>query len=123
MPRATVSVEPVTCKLKSLPDGSVTIKKMSYGDTLARSDLQMSAPMQNANGGNPEITFQTSPKDTVLFDFRKCLIDHNLEDESGTKLDLTSPQGLDKLDPAVGTEVAELIDKLNSGEDMSPFLS
>ena|SRR6266545_4107564 len=123
MPKATVSAEPVTCKLtKAPPDGFVILKKMSYGDTLARADLQMSAPMAETNG-NREIKFETSPKDTALFDFRKCIVDHNLEDADGKKLDLTSAQGLDQLDPAVGIELSDLIDKLNSAEDMTPFLN
>jgi hypothetical protein len=51
------------------------------------------------------------------FDFKHCIVDHNLEDEKGNKLNFQDPNTMDKLDPKVGDEIAQLIDDLNNFEE------
>jgi hypothetical protein len=52
----------------------------------------------------------------TVFDFRACVVDHNLEDEAGQKLNLTNPLHIDMLDPRIGEEIAGFIDKMNNFE-------
>jgi len=51
------------------------------------------------------------------FEFQHCVVDHNLEDEDGRKLDLTKASDFNKLDPKVGQEIEELIRDLNDFEE------
>jgi hypothetical protein len=47
-------------------------------------------------------------------DFQSCIVDHNLEDETGRKLDFRSFSDIDMLDPKIGEEISTLIDELNN---------
>jgi hypothetical protein len=121
MPRATVNLDagdPV--ELKTCPGGTVTLRRMSYGAKLERQERSMQMSMEldrRSKGSNTTKTdialLQTA---ATAFDFKMCVVDHNLEDASGRKLNLASPSDIASLDPRVGDEISELIDKLNNFE-------
>jgi hypothetical protein len=50
-------------------------------------------------------------------DFEQCIVDHNLTDSTGRKLNLADPATLDILDPRVGEEIEKYIDELNNLEN------
>jgi hypothetical protein len=57
---------------------------------------------------------------STLYDFRICVVSHNLEKKVGDStvlLDLTQPGDVAVLHPRVGEEIATLIDKMNNFED------
>jgi hypothetical protein len=53
---------------------------------------------------------------STAFDFRACLVEHNLEDENGQLLNLSQSENISRLDPRIGEEISILIDELNNFE-------
>jgi hypothetical protein len=49
----------------------------------------------------------------TLFDFQRCIAEHNLEDESGRLLNLGNLNDLIRLDPKVGQEIEGILSDLN----------
>jgi hypothetical protein len=48
------------------------------------------------------------------FDFRSCVVDHNLTDDQDNPLDFRSSVCVAKLDPRIGEEINTYIDKMNN---------
>lgn len=123
MPNATRTVEPIRKELKTLPGGYVILQQLSYWDMLKRQDnttrMSMEAAQKNENR---KVDIEFTSQWTTEFDFRNCIVDHNLEDAEGKKLDLTNTMTLSVLDPRVGQEIADLIAALNEAEtDLTDF--
>ncbi len=119
MPRATVDVtSTVREDLKSLDDGFVELRKLSYGQILERRDMGAKMAIEgitdrNRSDEDLKVTTEMIQKVVTEFEFRHCIADHNLEDENGTNLNFAKPSSVWALDPQVGQEIADLIDKLN----------
>lgn len=120
MPKATVNVEETTrFELKSAPpDGFVVLRRMSYGQSVERrAMLKMSI---EAGGGNRkdfkgEMAFASV--EIQQYEFNHCIVDHNLEDETGRKLNLGSPVDFVRLHPRIGQEIEKYINDMNNFED------
>lgn len=119
MPRATVDLNPEDkVDLKTCPGGYVVLKRMTYGQKLER--MKHVSKLQVEMGGRGRSTrgeMQVMQKASTLYDFKMCIVDHNLEDENGTKLNLGIERDVDRLDPRIGEEISNAIDKLNNFED------
>jgi hypothetical protein len=118
MPRATVSKETEKKELKSCPGGFVILRRMDYGQSLTRREMAatMRAPLDRK--GRPDhMEMNLTFKDVYFFDFRACVVDHNLEDDNDQKLDLQTREGFSQLDPNIAVEIEDLI------ESMNPFIS
>jgi len=106
MPRATVTQTTENKNLKTCEGGVVTLRRMSWGDVLTRrtlaSVMQMSGDSKNKSFEGEMIL---SNEKVTLFEFSKCIVDHNLEDEKGVKLNLTNINDIKKLDPKIGGEI------------------
>jgi hypothetical protein len=114
MPRATVDFsETHRYDLKSLPEGFVVLSRLSYGQKLERQQISMEMQMRS-QGKDAEGSFSIATTKVAQFDFKHCVVDHNLEDENGKKLNFAAPSDVDRLHPQIGEEVGDLIDKLNS---------
>jgi hypothetical protein len=119
MPRATVDTTPKRYDLESLPEGFVTLRRMPFGDWLHRQELALRLQMQQEMGkrkgqaADMKAEMQMANKAVTVFEFRKCMVDHNLEDEQGNKLDFSGPVALEQLDPRVGNEIGQLISELH----------
>jgi hypothetical protein len=119
MPRAVVTTE-TTDKilLKSCPDGYIVLRALSYGEYLARQEMAMKMSIAGGEAKSLEnIDFAVLQKKVAEFEFSRCVVDHNLDDENDKKLDFTRPGTLDRLDPKVGQEVAQHIEKLIQFEE------
>jgi hypothetical protein len=121
MPRATVTTDTVRHELKTCPDAFVVLKPMSYGTKLGRSDQAMkmtmkaeSGPRKRGQAQNSETQIEMLQRAATQIDFQSCIVDHNLEDETGRKLDFRSFSDIDMLDPKIGEEISTLIDELNN---------
>lgn len=118
MPRATVNLEPGEKKpLKTLPDGWVVLRRMSYGQKLNRLRLvgKMSVEMKkNAKSTRGEM--EMAQRAATLYDFQTCIVEHNLEDDTGRTLNMSTERDVDSLDPRIGEEISVLIDELNNFE-------
>ena len=120
MPAAVVDLNSTEkFELKSLPEGFVVLRKMTYGQKLVRQQNAMKINMQMASGRNKNASanMEMLSLQSALFDFKNCVIEHNLEDVSGQPLNLSSDFDVQRLDPRVGEEISNLIDTMNNFED------
>lgn len=114
MPKATVSTQPQTFELKSLPEGWVQLRRMSYGERLHRQDMAMAMSM-SADQRTKTAEMNVTPAQTKVaqFELATCVVDHNLEDEQGRKLNFSNALDCAQLDGRIGEEIAELIDTIH----------
>lgn len=119
MPRAVIDITPERFELKSCPGGYVEIKRMPYGRWLHRTDISMQMQIEmeerKARNSRGPRTADLKMQNQVVttYEFAQCIIDHNLEDETGQKLDFKNPRALDILDPRIGNEIGDLIKDLH----------
>jgi len=113
MPKAVVSLEPTHFDLDSLEGGWVRLKPMSFGQKQHRSELATDQSMKEF-GGDQELFMRIMNRRVSEYEFRTCIVDHNLDDENDNKLDFKNPATLDILDPRVGDEIDQLITKMNT---------
>lgn len=116
MPNALINPEEQeTFELKSLPGAQVTLRRMSYDAYLARRDMMTSIRLAAKGRGDEDFAGEMKMMNhkVAIFDFKECVVDHNLEDENGNTLDLTKPSTFKRLNPKVGIEIDELIEKMN----------
>lgn len=123
MPQATVTQETVHKELKSCPGGYVELKQLSFDQMLERRDKAMRMSMEQAGRGrreqNAKIDLETASKWTRQFEFSHCIVDHNLEDDKGQKLNFANPMTLSVLDPKIGAEIERYIEELNQEDEES----
>lgn len=118
MPKATTSgQETERYELKTLPEGFVVLRRLTYGEWLKRR--QMTSDMR-VRGGSKKDDFegvlQLMNEKATLFEFKNCIVDHNLEDEEGNLLDFKNPMTFQQLDPRVGDEIGRYISEMNQFE-------
>jgi hypothetical protein len=128
--------------LKSLPPedgdnpdsgGWVDLRPLPYGMKLTQRDksirqtMEMKAPKR---GQKPDDTIRTEMETASewsnLFEMSYCIVDHNLTDAQGVKLDFTNRLVFKALNPKVGSEIEQLLFDLNreEGEEtLEDFLS
>lgn len=134
MPVATVSTEPERHELKSLPgegdaQGFVLVRPLPYGMVLDRRDKGTRMSMeQETQRGRKRSRRQNEPETTKIeletlsswinqHDFAYCIVDHNLQDKNGAKLDFANPMTIKALDPKVGAEIERILSDLNEIEE------
>jgi hypothetical protein len=128
MPRATVNLATTErVELKSLPKtetdegGYVELRRLTYGQKIHRQQLATELSMQgDQRSKNPEMVMKMTQERVTAFEFANCVVEHNLEDEHGEKLDFRQPQSVFMLDPRVGEEIANHIDNMNNFDDDLP---
>jgi hypothetical protein len=120
MPRATVSLAPQRFDLKTLPPqgdeegGWVQMRRMSYGELLQSQDMAYQVQMKAAEGeDDPEVGVSITRAAIAEFQLKTCVLDHNLEDETGRKLVFSNNDDVVSLDASVGQELSDLIDKMH----------
>jgi hypothetical protein len=86
---------------------------MTFGQKLQRqqmvSQMRFSGKSKDFSGEMDLVNAKVAE-----FEFAQCIVDHNLEDESGNKLDFKKPRDVNRLDPRIGDEIGELIGKMNN---------
>lgn len=127
MPDATVSHEPIRRELKSCPpDGYVDLLQLPYYDMLERRDGASRLYAQASEEGEVDnkLFMESMQQWSRAYEFKKCIVGHNLTDKDGSLLDFSKPETLRKLNPTVGHEIERLIDELNGeaeeSEDFTP---
>lgn len=116
MPRATVNItDTERFDLKTCPEGYVELRKMNYGEVLKRrtmaGDIIYKADPKNRR--QQEAHVKMAQESVVLFEYKACIVDHNLEDDNGQPLNFGSVHTLAILDPKIGAEISGLIDDMN----------
>lgn len=125
MVKATVSNHTQTFDLKTCVGGKVTLRRMTYGQKLERIELATSQVIKAETdkrgrpqaGGEAQMDIKMLQRATSEFEFNRCIVDHNLENDDGIKLDFKSPQTLDILDPRIGDEISQHIEEMNNFEE------
>lgn len=120
MPKATTNINDTERKdLKTCPpDGFVVLRRLSYGEMIERRSLSgklnlNATPGKGGKNQDVQAFIQMANRLVTEFEFRNCIVDHNLEDENGTPLDFRKPTTLSQLDPRIGDEISQYIDTMN----------
>jgi hypothetical protein len=121
MPIATANIDGEKFELKSLPGAWVMLRRLTYGQKIERQQSS-SKLLLNMEKGQKSMKGEMAMLQmaSTLYDFRNCVVDHNLEKAAGgstVKLDLSNQADVSILDPRVGEEIAVLLDKLNNFEE------
>ena len=120
MPNALAIANTEHKDLKSLPGGFVDIKRMTYGQKLERQGMiRIQFGMSRQRQSDVKGEMEMANKIATQFEFKNCIVDHNLTDENDNKLDLSNPVVIDNLDPRVGEEINTLISEINNFEEDS----
>ena len=120
MPRATNNIEDlVEVQLKTCPGGYVRLRRMTYGQYLKRRSMAMEMQMQTgaSKGQGATMGIEMAELAVAEFEFGICIAEHNLEDEAGNALDFRQKFAVHVLDPRIGQEIGDHINKMNSFED------
>ncbi len=135
MPKATVSHEHIRYELKTCPGGFVTLRTLSFHEMMQRRDVASRLWAEFGEGKGRKKKQQDEAARAQLevmnvavmeFEFKNCIVDHNLEDENGKPLDFNNPMSLRVLDPKIGQEINRYIEELTQEEDeddVDPLLS
>lgn len=121
---ATVPTDATRFDLKSVEGGWVELKPLPYGQLIERRDKASRMSMAAGGKGNTDTRMDIDmlQAQSRIFEFQHCVVDHNLSDDHGTKLNFSNPSTLGILDPKVGQEVEQLIDDLNQLEEIDEDL-
>lgn len=123
MPKAVVSGATEKFELKSLEGGEVTLRRLTYGQKLERIEMSTKQVIKQSGGrrnnDNAEMDIRMLQRLVAEYEFKNCVVDHNLEDETGQKLNFSHSTTLDKLDPRVGDEISTLISSMNNFDEES----
>jgi hypothetical protein len=125
MPRATVSHDTVRHNLKTLPDGWVDLRTLTFHEMNTRQDIATRMYQEQTTGKKQskrdEETirgyFEIMNVAVTEYEFRNCIVEHNLEDENGALIDFTRPMQAWRLDPKIGQEIDRIIDDMNMIDD------
>lgn len=124
MPVIEHDVEGETFELKNAPpDGFIKARSLSYDEVLTRRDLaakfvyrQREANGTPATAEDLEMMMESANSAVQKFQFSKQIIDHNLTLANGTRFNFTDARHLKKLPSKLGSEIEEILDKLNEDE-------
>lgn len=130
MPRATVLKTTERKPLLTLPagedgteEGWVELRRMSFGEKLDKDAeaMKMRFDVSEMDDDEKNVGAEVAMINAAVTakEFAKCIMDHNLEDENGMKLNFNRPEHVRGLDPRVGQEIQDLIAEMNDFERAS----
>jgi hypothetical protein len=118
MPVAVVHEEPEHFDLKTCPpDGYVKIKRLDYGEKLARRKFMSKMEMEGSKGKSVKTTFDIFNESAELYDMAHAVVEHNLTDKDGRPLVFTNPDDVRKIAGIIAEEIGTYIDKVNNFEE------
>jgi len=102
--------------LKTLPGAFIVLRKMSYGQILERRAMMKISFQSQGKSKNMAGEIAMANQKIQIFEFRNCVIEHNLERTEGVLLNLGADVDVISLDPQVGQEIEKYIEQLNNFE-------
>lgn len=121
MPRATVDINDTErIHLKTVPEGYVVLRRMSYGQFLQRQEMAMRIQMQSAgrrSSEGPQMEVKNAHQAVAAFEMQVCVVEHNLTDHNDMPLDFNQSFTITLLDPRVGQEIGDHINRMNLLDD------
>lgn len=112
MPVGTVTTTTERFELETLPGAFIVVRRMTYGEKLKRQDEMLSMKTKK---GEDAMEISTFFSKTALRDFH-LVVEHNITDENDRVLNFRDAKDVVALDPRVGDEIGEFIDKVNNFE-------
>jgi hypothetical protein len=125
MPRATISTETFRRELKTCPGGFVELRQLSWAEMMKRRDIasRMYADVSTKTGPASQETIRQYMEVVNVaimeFEFKNCIVDHNLENDDGVLLDFSNAMSLQILNPKIGSEIDRYIEELNQEDESS----
>jgi hypothetical protein len=105
--------------LKTLPGAYIVARRLSYGEKLQRRAMVSNFKVKigdKKRDTEGEMNFVN--EQATLFDFQHCIVEHNLDrDDQGNLLNFSNLADIRALDPRVGEEIDNLLDKMNNFDD------
>ena len=115
MPVAVVTDPYVRFDLKTVEEGYIIVKRMTYGQKMTRQQMAMKMKMQVGNRKeDSEIDIDMMNRLTSLWSFSNLIHEHNLTDEKERPLNFKNYADVEKLAGPIGEEIDTLIDKVNN---------
>ena len=127
---ASVSTETTRFDLKTVVGGWVELRELSHGQMLRRREMSTEQAMKFKGKGredDTEMAIQIAQRAASEFEFKHCIVDHNLEeqipskkkgeDPTTQKFNFSDPSSLDRLAPKIGAEIDQLISDMNNFDD------
>ncbi len=121
MPRATVSQDTTRVDLKTCPGGYVELRTLSFHEMNTRQDIAARMYQEQTTGKKKskrdEETvrgyFEIMNVAVSEYEFRNCIVGHNLMNENDELIDFTLPMQAWRLDPKIGQEIDRAIEEMN----------
>jgi hypothetical protein len=118
MPVAVITEPSERRDLKTLPEGFVVVKRMTYGQHLYRRTISTKFLMMDEKKTQGAIGEVKTMEEAVAFwEFANLVEDHNLTDEQGRKLNFMDPNDVKRISSKIGDEINTIIDELNNFKD------
>ena len=109
--------------LKTCPGAFIKVRRLTYGEKLQRQAMVSNFRI-NASGKSKDFQGEMNlvNEQATLFDFQRCIVDHNLEKPSSSdgvavKLNFGDVNDIRLLDPRIGEEIDTIISKMNNFEE------
>lgn len=119
-PKATVNSAYVEKHMLTTcpPDGFVELRRMTYHEYLTRRDMAARMTMNFRGKGNvqedTEAVMAIANAAITEYEFKNCIVNHNLTNENDEELDFRSSAVFHILDPRIGEEISSLIETMNN---------
>ena len=114
MPIAIQDETPIRHELNSLKGAWVETRKMNHGERTYRGQISTEYTVQGFLGREDTETQVRVVADAITqFDFKTCIVKHNLERASGKLLNLSDPKDIKALSGIVGAEIGAIINREN----------
>lgn len=102
-----------TYELESVPGGYVELKRLNHGESNELTDLRLAyIPAKSDDDDDVSGAAKTTIRLSRHYSFSRSIVDHNLG-KNGKKFNFKKRRDVDDLDPVIGDEIAQLIDKHN----------
>jgi uncharacterized protein (DUF305 family) len=75
---------------------------------------------ENGSSGDPDMGVSVTQAKILEYQFKICIVDHNLENETNQKLRFDSPEAVHMLDANIGQEINAQIEKMHRWDKTYP---
>jgi hypothetical protein len=114
MPVATISEQPKRFDLKSLPGAYVVIRRLTYGETLARGAINSKVNFDVQNKKDMQGFIDMANEKTTMFEWANAIVEHNLTDERERPLNFKNPVDVKAVQGVIGGEISAYIMQYNN---------
>lgn len=111
--------------LKTLPGAFVVARRLTYGEKIARREMVSNLRVEAGKGKDFAGEMQMVSEKATIYDFQRCIVEHNLEKRNPltddpddlVPLDFGKAVDIRSLDPRVGEEIDNFLSELNNFEE------